>query len=443
MRRYIVVFLFCLMASPAFADTIELKSGKTVEGKIVDRGDGFVKVDQGVGIDITYFLDEVVTINGEEIVSQKGGQAGQAAPVPDEKDKAVLADAPPLPEKPTAAPDNAQPAAEEGPQVAPAQESASPEQVSSPHAPASVLRQDASSGEPAKEPAPGPAGKAQGEIEGRPFSVERAELKNNVLELRQGKDFFPELGFSLFLFSPEGPSWENAVLHITPETTGRAPHIYKKWKVEGRDIPESKSYTTDYYLDLSLGEIRDGKIQGTIDLRLKDESGSHVKGTFEALVESTSQGPTVTITKNGTKVARPMTAAEKALAGGAAAGVMGLVLLFGVAMYVVTCIPFYLISKKTGIGTSFFAWVPILNVYLMLQLAEKPGWWLILMFVPVVNIVIIILTYCGVAETCRLPAWVGALALVPFVNILLPWYFLYSVNQTPKEGVKTEGVPQF
>jgi hypothetical protein len=124
-----------------------------------------------------------------------------------------------------------------------------------------------------------------------------------------------------------------------------------------------------------------------------------------------------------------MTAAEKALMGGATAGVMGLVLLLCVVMYVVTCLPFYLISKKTGIGISFFAWVPILNAYLMLQLAEKPGWWLILMFVPIVNIVIFILTYCGIAETCRRPAWVGALVLIPIVNILLPWYLFYSINQ--------------
>ena len=78
MRRYIIVSLFCLMASPVFADTIDLRSGKTVAGKIIEQGDDFVRLDQGNGIVITYYVDDMVAINGEEIVFQNGGQAAPA-----------------------------------------------------------------------------------------------------------------------------------------------------------------------------------------------------------------------------------------------------------------------------------------------------------------------------------------------------------------------------
>ena len=42
--------------------------------------------------------------------------------------------------------------------------------------------------------------------------------------------------------------------------------------------------------------------------------------------------------------------------------------------------------------------VPIYNYYILLKIASKPGWWLILLFVPLVNIVIIFLVCLSVAE---------------------------------------------
>ena len=42
--------------------------------------------------------------------------------------------------------------------------------------------------------------------------------------------------------------------------------------------------------------------------------------------------------------------------------------------------------------------IPIYNMYVLLRIAGKPGWWLILFFVPFVNLVISILTYVGLAQ---------------------------------------------
>jgi hypothetical protein len=370
MRKYILFFVVCWIASPAFAEVLKLKSGKVVEGKIVEQGDDFVKIDREIGIEITYFLSEVETIDGKEIPVKKNDPAEITQSVPAKEDAA---------------------------------------QISVTEPPVS----------------------AQGEIQGRPFRVEEVKFDRNMntLKFRQGKDVFSELEVLIFLFGPKGPSWENTQLHFDPDASGSQPHVWKKWKVEGKNIPESKCYTSGYNLDLSLGEVRDGKIQGTIHLRLPDEQGSHVEGAFEALVDHKTQGrqnASVIITKDGKTITRPMTAKEKTWMG----GVLGLILLFFVAFYVVTCIPFYLISKKLGIGITHFAWVPLFNIFLMLDLARKPGWWFILCFVPFVNVVIIVLIFCGIAETCRQPAWLGLLVLVPWVNVALPWYFLYSLRHT-------------
>jgi hypothetical protein len=42
--------------------------------------------------------------------------------------------------------------------------------------------------------------------------------------------------------------------------------------------------------------------------------------------------------------------------------------------------------------------IPIYNAYILLKIAGKPGWWLILFFIPLVNIVIFILVGIGLAN---------------------------------------------
>ena len=42
--------------------------------------------------------------------------------------------------------------------------------------------------------------------------------------------------------------------------------------------------------------------------------------------------------------------------------------------------------------------VPIYNLYVMTQIAGKPGWWLLLFFIPFVNIVIAILLSIAIAQ---------------------------------------------
>ena len=50
---------FCL---PIFADTVVLKTGQTVEGKIIENTVGFVKIDFE-GVELTYFQDEIASVN--------------------------------------------------------------------------------------------------------------------------------------------------------------------------------------------------------------------------------------------------------------------------------------------------------------------------------------------------------------------------------------------
>jgi len=68
MKR-VIVFLPLLLLSPISlisAETIVLKSGKSVEGKIIERAGNYVKVDIE-GVPITYYLDEIKSVNGKDV----------------------------------------------------------------------------------------------------------------------------------------------------------------------------------------------------------------------------------------------------------------------------------------------------------------------------------------------------------------------------------------
>lgn len=57
--------LFATFTSALFADIIILKSGKTVEGKIIQKTAEYVKIDFQ-GVELTYFMDEIERIEGEK-----------------------------------------------------------------------------------------------------------------------------------------------------------------------------------------------------------------------------------------------------------------------------------------------------------------------------------------------------------------------------------------
>lgn len=60
--------------------------------------------------------------------------------------------------------------------------------------------------------------------------------------------------------------------------------------------------------------------------------------------------------------------------------------------------------------------IPIYNIYLMTQIAKKPGWWVIMFFIPLVNIVFAFMMYNEIAK--KFGQGIGytiGLFLLPFV----------------------------
>jgi hypothetical protein len=115
---------------------------------------------------------------------------------------------------------------------------------------------------------------------------------------------------------------------------------------------------------------------------------------------------------------------------GAQAAAMGAVflvfLLLAIAAYVYFSLALKTIAEKTNTENSWWAWIPIIQAVLMLNIARKPVWWIVLLFVPFVNIVIAIIVWMAIAEARNKPSWWGILTVVPIANLIVPGYLAWS-----------------
>lgn len=102
-----------------------------------------------------------------------------------------------------------------------------------------------------------------------------------------------------------------------------------------------------------------------------------------------------------------------------------------VAIYIYIAYALYTMAKKTNTANAWMAWIPILDVYLMVKIAGKPGWWFILLLVPLLNVVIAIMLWYYIAERMGKPGWVGVLMIIPLVNLVIPGYLAFSKSPAP------------
>lgn len=63
-------------------------------------------------------------------------------------------------------------------------------------------------------------------------------------------------------------------------------------------------------------------------------------------------------------------------------------IIVGVISYLLSAIPIYLLAKKAGANNAVFAFIPILNIYLILDICGFAWWYMLLLLIPLVNIVV-------------------------------------------------------
>jgi hypothetical protein len=104
------------------------------------------------------------------------------------------------------------------------------------------------------------------------------------------------------------------------------------------------------------------------------------------------------------------------------------------AVYVYWGFALMTIANKKAFPNAWLAFVPIANIWLMLQLVKKPTWWIILCFIPIVNIIVLIIIWMGIAELMGFPNWWGILVIIPIVNLVIVYYFAWGAPPKAAAG---------
>ncbi len=112
---------------------------------------------------------------------------------------------------------------------------------------------------------------------------------------------------------------------------------------------------------------------------------------------------------------------------GGAGGFIGLI--FGVIGYIFGSYCFYTIYQKLREPNAWFAWVPILNTWIMLKAGEQSPWWIIGLFIPLVNFVALIfllMAFVNIVKKLGKNPWLILLMIIPLVNFVVLYNFAFG-----------------
>ncbi len=63
-----------------------------------------------------------------------------------------------------------------------------------------------------------------------------------------------------------------------------------------------------------------------------------------------------------------------------------LIAIIYLALFILTIVSMWKVFEKAG-QPGWASIVPIYNLYIMCKMVNKPGWWVVLLFIPIANIV--------------------------------------------------------
>jgi len=117
-------------------------------------------------------------------------------------------------------------------------------------------------------------------------------------------------------------------------------------------------------------------------------------------------------------------------------GSMAAVMIIGLLLYLYFSLMLMIIARKSNTPNAWLAWIPLANLFLLCRIARKPGWWVLLLLIPLVNLIAGVVIWMRIAEARGKPAWSGVLVIVPFLNLVAIAYL--AAGQVSQAGFAAE-----
>lgn len=120
----------------------------------------------------------------------------------------------------------------------------------------------------------------RGELNGKPFAPEQADLIDGVLSLREGQDFYAHREVRIRLPAPvvtEKP----LRLDVLPNDAGTLPEVEISWLAPGQDLPEAVRLARGYSLHVDLAPEAPNRMAGVFHLVLPAQMRTTLSGKVE------------------------------------------------------------------------------------------------------------------------------------------------------------------
>ncbi len=103
--------------------------------------------------------------------------------------------------------------------------------------------------------------------------------------------------------------------------------------------------------------------------------------------------------------------------------------IIAIACYLFGSYCFYKIYQKLGEPNAWFAWIPILNVWIMYKAGGQSPWWIIGLFIPLINfvaLVFLIIALINIIKKLGKNPWLIVLMIIPLINFVLLYYLAFG-----------------
>lgn len=99
-------------------------------------------------------------------------------------------------------------------------------------------------------------------------------------------------------------------------------------------------------------------------------------------------------------------------------------------VYALFCFPLARIARRLQ-ASSWMAWVPILQIFLIIRIADKSPVWFLFFFFPGANLFAFLFAWMSIARRLEKSHRLGYLMLIPGVNLLVLWYLALLPTPAP------------
>lgn len=113
---------------------------------------------------------------------------------------------------------------------------------------------------------------------------------------------------------------------------------------------------------------------------------------------------------------------------------------FGLIFYFVFAFALYKIAKRIGEAESaWWAFVPVLNFFLLFKLAGVSCLFFLLFFIPFVNLIVMLYIWIKILEKLGKPTWQVLLFLIPVVNLVYLLMIVFESGDSTKKMDVSQG----